>query len=322
MPLCRRMAKQILIGLDYLHRMCGVIHTDLKPENILICLTKQETKDIVENGQLSRTKKYEERIREYQKSHGIKITEKKPPQPKKEPQPATTQPPSATVQEGDAPKGKAKNRKKKAYKKRKKEKMKREKEENEKLVAYGIDPETLDPETRENVLAEIMAEEEEEEDEEEKQQEVQQPAAPQEETPAEGEVNAEGMRGPKLDENFRIKIVDLGNACWTHHHFTSKIQTRQYRSPEVILGLHYDTSADIWSFACTIFEMLTGDFLFEPRKGHNFGKNDDHFAQVIELVKLLPKKYIQAGKNFKVLWKFREKLLITIRRNSLINQVL
>lgn len=43
MPLCRRLAKQILIGLDYLHRMCGVIHTDLKPENILICLTKQET---------------------------------------------------------------------------------------------------------------------------------------------------------------------------------------------------------------------------------------------------------------------------------------
>jgi hypothetical protein len=29
------------------------------------------------------------------------------------------------------------------------------------------------------------------------------------------------------------KIVDFGNACWTYKQFTSDIQTRQYRSPEV-----------------------------------------------------------------------------------------
>lgn len=40
-------------------------------------------------------------------------------------------------------------------------------------------------------------------------------------------------RGPGLDENVRVKIVDLGNACWFHHHFSTEIQTRQYRSPEV-----------------------------------------------------------------------------------------
>ena len=74
-------------------------------------------------------------------------------------------------------------------------------------------------------------------------------------------------RGPKLDENVQVKICDMGNGCWTYHHFTPEIQTRQYRSPEVIIGADYDTSADVWSFACTIFEMVTGDFLFEPRKG-------------------------------------------------------
>ena len=38
-----------------------------------------------------------------------------------------------------------------------------------------------------------------------------------------------------VDQDLKVKIVDLGNACWTYHHFTSQIQTRQYRSPEVFL---------------------------------------------------------------------------------------
>lgn len=38
-PLVRRIAKQVLMGLDYLHRICKVIHTDLKPENVIVALT-------------------------------------------------------------------------------------------------------------------------------------------------------------------------------------------------------------------------------------------------------------------------------------------
>jgi serine/threonine-protein kinase SRPK3 len=85
-------------------------------------------------------------------------------------------------------------------------------------------------------------------------------------------------RGPKLKEDLRLKICDLGNGCWTYHHFSTIIQTRQYRSPEVILGGKYGSSADIWSMACMVFELVTGDFLFEPRKGKTYGRDDDHLA--------------------------------------------
>lgn len=30
-----------------------------------------------------------------------------------------------------------------------------------------------------------------------------------------------------LDQDLKVTIADLGNACWTHNHFTSEIQTRQ-----------------------------------------------------------------------------------------------
>jgi serine/threonine protein kinase len=71
-----------------------------------------------------------------------------------------------------------------------------------------------------------------------------------------------------------VKIVDLGNACWTHKHFTDDIQTRQYRAPEVLLGAKYDTSADIWSLACIVFELVTGDLLFDPQEGKSWDREE------------------------------------------------
>jgi serine/threonine-protein kinase SRPK3 len=53
-------------------------------------------------------------------------------------------------------------------------------------------------------------------------------------------------------ERITVKIADLGNATWVEHHFTDDIQTRQYRCPEVILGAKWGTSADVWSVACLV----------------------------------------------------------------------
>jgi serine/threonine protein kinase len=81
--------------------------------------------------------------------------------------------------------------------------------------------------------------------------------------------------------NIQVKIADLGNACWVDHHFTSDIQTRQYRSPEVILGAKYNSSADIWSLGCMTFELLTGDYLFEPKSGKKYRKDDGRFHNLL-----------------------------------------
>ncbi|CAI5960272.1 unnamed protein product [Closterium sp. NIES-64] len=78
--------------------------------------------------------------------------------------------------------------------------------------------------------------------------------------------------------------------------FTSDIQTRQYRCPEVLLGARYSTSADMWSFACLIFELVTGDVLFDPRSGHDFDRDEDHLALMMELIGRIPKKIALGGK--------------------------
>jgi serine/threonine-protein kinase SRPK3 len=55
-----------------------------------------------------------------------------------------------------------------------------------------------------------------------------------------------------LIDKISVKIADLGNACWVGHHFTNDIQTRQYRSPEVILGSKWGASTDVWSMAAMV----------------------------------------------------------------------
>ncbi|KAJ0587831.1 putative protein kinase CMGC-SRPK family [Helianthus annuus] len=60
----------------------------------------------------------------------------------------------------------------------------------------------------------------------------------------------------------RCKIVDLGNACWANKPIAEEIQTRQYRAPEVILQSGYSFPVDMWSFACTAFELATGEMMF------------------------------------------------------------
>jgi len=63
------------MGLDFLNRICRVIHTDLKPENVLLCLTEQEIKQIVDKGQLSNKELYRDRLRLYREKYHLGPTD-------------------------------------------------------------------------------------------------------------------------------------------------------------------------------------------------------------------------------------------------------
>ncbi|XP_058513404.1 SRSF protein kinase 2 isoform X5 [Ochotona princeps] len=88
---------------------------------------------------------------------------------------------------------------------------------------------------------------------------------------------------PRNADKIRVKIADLGNACWVHKHFTEDIQTRQYRSIEVLIGAGYSTPADIWSTACMAFELATGDYLFEPHSGEDYSRDEGELRHITKL---------------------------------------
>ncbi|XP_051282647.1 SRSF protein kinase 3 [Dicentrarchus labrax] len=101
---------------------------------------------------------------------------------------------------------------------------------------------------------------------------------------------------PLNAHKLRVKIADLGNACWVHKHFTEDIQTRQYRALEVLIGAEYGPPADIWSTACMAFELATGDYLFEPHSGEDYTRDEDHIAHIIELLGPIPLPFALSGR--------------------------
>ncbi|KAG7288549.1 hypothetical protein NEMBOFW57_004902 [Staphylotrichum longicolle] len=59
-----------------------------------------------------------------------------------------------------------------------------------------------------------------------------------------------------------IKVIDFGSSCFENEKVYTYIQSRFYRSPEVILGMTYGMPIDMWSLGCILAELLTGVPIF------------------------------------------------------------
>lgn len=72
-------------------------------------------------------------------------------------------------------------------------------------------------------------------------------------------VRSSGSREPIHSD---VKVIDFGGATFETDHKSRIIQTRQYRAPEVVMGLGWGMPADVWSIGCIIMELCTGELLF------------------------------------------------------------
>jgi serine/threonine-protein kinase SRPK3 len=274
MPLVKQITKQVLLGLDYLHRECGIIHTDLKPENVLIEIGDVE--QIVKAYVKEEPKKKDgsdSSDRNGRRRRRTLITGSQPL-----PSPLNASFNHAEL--GSFP-GSAQSLNKVMNESTGTSSQSSGMSMAERL---GLKPNASDDDVQKQreKTADLLT------------KEVSGISLDKQSTSSK-EKSTEGT--PDLAfEKISVKIADLGNACWVGHHFTNDIQTRQYRSPEVILGSKWGASTDVWSMAAMTFELITGDYLFDPQSGTKYGKDDDHIAQIIELLGTFPKSLCMSGK--------------------------
>ncbi|CAH8649271.1 unnamed protein product [Schistosoma rodhaini] len=86
-----------------------------------------------------------------------------------------------------------------------------------------------------------------------------------------------------------IKVIDFGSSCHVHEKVYQYIQSRFYRSPEVLFNLDYGLGIDMWSLGCILVEMHTGEPLF-------CGANElEQLLQIIEVLGFPPVYMIEAS---------------------------
>ena len=71
-------------------------------------------------------------------------------------------------------------------------------------------------------------------------------------------------RKPGAPKSTRAKLIDFGTAEWCAREGcrNALVSTRQYRAPEVVMGLGWNSGIDLWACGCVIVEMLAGRQLF------------------------------------------------------------
>lgn len=93
------------------------------------------------------------------------------------------------------------------------------------------------------------------------------------------------------EQKTQLKLCDLGSASdASENEITPYLVSRFYRAPEIILGIPYDPSLDVWSVGCTLYELYTGKILLPGRS------NNQMLLLMIELKGRFNQKMIKKAK--------------------------
>lgn len=90
-----------------------------------------------------------------------------------------------------------------------------------------------------------------------------------------------------------IKIIDFGSSCKIGKTMYPYIQSRFYRSPEVLLNIPYNQAIDMWSLGCILYELHTGDPLF------NGNSEVDQMMKITEVLGMPPEHMLEKGQKTK-----------------------
>ena len=93
-----------------------------------------------------------------------------------------------------------------------------------------------------------------------------------------------------VPKSLQIKLIDFGSAAYENEHHSSIINTRQYRAPEVVLGLGWSFPSDVWGVGCMAIEMLKGSLLFETHDSY------EHLALMEKLCGNFPNHMVLGNK--------------------------
>jgi len=87
------------------------------------------------------------------------------------------------------------------------------------------------------------------------------------------------------------KGIDFGGATYDNEKKSSVVNTRQYRAPEVILGVGWSMPSDLWSLGCILAELYQGELLFATHD------NIEHLALIEQVIGPFPRRMLKRAKN-------------------------